>query len=929
MVDKEKSLAYKFPELAKEWHPTKNGLLSPEEVTPGMGKLVWWKGHCGHEWDDTILHRSQGRSCPYCSNHRILLGYNNLFATNPELEKEWDYDKNTGINPQKISNGSHEKVWWKCSKGHAFQSIIRERVKGAGCPICNNKKILKGFNDLATTHPILAQEWNYEKNLNLTPSQIGAGSSKKVWWKCYNGHEWEATISHRKNGNGCPYCSNRKVFQGYNDLSSVHPDIALQWNYERNGTLSPHDVTPACNKKIWWICEKGHEWEATVLNRHQGNNCPICANQQVLIGYNDLLTIHPYLSKEWNYEKNGELKPTDVVAGSNQKVWWIGNCGHEWQASVGSRSSGRGCPICANSSRISFPEKCVFYYLKKAFEDAQENVRLPELNKLEIDIYIPSIRVGVEYDGAYWHPDLEKDIQKDFICNKNGITLYRIREYGCEVFDKDTWLQLPNNGINALEKIIELLIMRLSDTKQTENVDIERDRLLIYDAMEISAKERSIENLFPELAKQWHPTKNGKLTPKQFSIFSRKKVWWLGKCGHEWDASVHARTSGSDCPYCSNKRLLKGFNDLATTHPQLLQEWNYQKNTIVPNEIFAGSEILVWWKCDRGHEWQAFPYKRKSGEKCPYCSNHRVLFGFNDLTTVNPALAEEWDYEQNSISLCDIVAGSNKIVWWKCRVCGYKWKTSVAARNNGQGCKKCANTQLGAKLSKIKLSHNGSLFDHHPELVEEWDYTKNVGITPQTITAHNNTKVWWKCKVCGYEWEATINNRSKNHGCPSCAKLRIQAQKRQTELQQRGSLLQNNPELVAEWDYEKNEISPADIFSNSSTKVWWICTRGHHYQASPNNRNHGRNCPYCSNRKVLSGFNDLATKKPELLLDWDYSKNIGIEPTQITLGNDLKVWWKCSSCGHEWQARIGNRSRGNGCPICQGKKKSFHENYNN
>jgi len=153
MIDKEKSLAYMFPELAKEWHPTKNGDLSPKDITFGSGKKIWWKCNKGHEWDDTILHRSQGRNCPYCSNHRILLGYNNLFATNPELEKEWDYDKNVGIDPQKISNGSHEKVWWKCINGHSFQSEIRERAKGSGCPYCSNKKILAGYNDLATTHP--------------------------------------------------------------------------------------------------------------------------------------------------------------------------------------------------------------------------------------------------------------------------------------------------------------------------------------------------------------------------------------------------------------------------------------------------------------------------------------------------------------------------------------------------------------------------------------------------------------------------------------------------------------------------------------------------------------------------------------------------------------------------------------------------------
>ena len=133
--------------LMAEWNWEKNSGYSPDALTIGSGKRVWWRCHKGHEWDDSILHRSQGRNCPYCSNHRILPGYNNLFATNPELELEWDFDRNTSMNPDEISNGSHEKVWWLCSNGHSFQSVIRERVKGNGCPYCSNKKILAGYND--------------------------------------------------------------------------------------------------------------------------------------------------------------------------------------------------------------------------------------------------------------------------------------------------------------------------------------------------------------------------------------------------------------------------------------------------------------------------------------------------------------------------------------------------------------------------------------------------------------------------------------------------------------------------------------------------------------------------------------------------------------------------------------------------------------
>ncbi|MCH5314701.1 MAG: zinc-ribbon domain-containing protein, partial [Eubacterium sp.] len=100
--------------------------------------------------------------------------------------------------------------------------------------------------------------------------------NKKVWWKCCKGHEWQATISDRNNGRGCPYCSGKKSLKGYNDLQTVNPTLANEWNYEKNNGLTPVDVTPGSNKKVWWKCQRGHEWQAIICNRNRGNSCPVC-----------------------------------------------------------------------------------------------------------------------------------------------------------------------------------------------------------------------------------------------------------------------------------------------------------------------------------------------------------------------------------------------------------------------------------------------------------------------------------------------------------------------------------------------------------------------------------------------------------------------------------------------------------------------------
>ena len=214
MIDKEKSLAYKFPELAKEWHPTKNGDLTPHDVTYGSNKKVWWKCKNGHKWQASANHRSRGEGCPYCSNKKVLLGYNDILTTDPTVAKEWNYDKNGDLLPTMVGRGSAKRVWWKCEKGHEWQTVIYSRTKSKrGCPYCCNQKILRGYNDLATINPNLAAEWNYDKNENLLPSQVAPFTNKKVWWKCKEGHAWQAAISDRQTGDGCPYCSGHRVLR--------------------------------------------------------------------------------------------------------------------------------------------------------------------------------------------------------------------------------------------------------------------------------------------------------------------------------------------------------------------------------------------------------------------------------------------------------------------------------------------------------------------------------------------------------------------------------------------------------------------------------------------------------------------------------------------------------------------------------------------
>ena len=282
-IEKENSLASKYPEVAKQWNYEKNLSLKPEMIMPNSNKKVWWKCHKGHEWQAVVSSRvSSGNGCPYCAGQKVLAGYNDLVTSNPEIACEWHPTKNGDLLPSMVSAGVAKKIWWVCPAcKKSYQAAVYHRTKGKGCPYCSGKIIAPGLNDLASLNPNLAAEWNYEKNMGLLPTMVSAGSGKSVWWKCKNGHEWQALIANRVKGRGCPYCSNKNILQGYNDLATINPDLALEWHPTKNGDLLPSMVSSGSHKKVWWLCKKGHEWQAKVENRNARNGCPQCAKEKL------------------------------------------------------------------------------------------------------------------------------------------------------------------------------------------------------------------------------------------------------------------------------------------------------------------------------------------------------------------------------------------------------------------------------------------------------------------------------------------------------------------------------------------------------------------------------------------------------------------------------------------------------------------------
>lgn len=345
-------LRLNLEQLLRQWDDERNFPLTPSAITRGSKKKAWWRCEKGHCWQAAVYARtSVGTGCPICARKVPCVGETDLATCYPELARQWHPTLNSPLSPEQVLPGSHRMVWWQCDKGHVWRAQVKSRVFGCGCPVCANREVRLLVNDLATQYPQLAAQWHPTKNGIITPDTVTPGSTRKVWWICEKGHEWQAAISSRTSGGtGCPVCAGKKVVPEENDLASEFPAIAAQWHPTKNGMLTPQQVTPYANRKVWWQCEKGHSYQAVVGARTMhGSGCPYCAGRKVLHGFNDLAVLYPKIADQWHPILNGKLTPMQVTAGSKKKVWWICDVGHVWKAVISSRTGKHkcGCPVCA------------------------------------------------------------------------------------------------------------------------------------------------------------------------------------------------------------------------------------------------------------------------------------------------------------------------------------------------------------------------------------------------------------------------------------------------------------------------------------------------------------------------------------------------------------------------------------------------------
>lgn len=549
----------------------------------------------------------------------------------PTLIEEWDFKKNGNCSPQSVSYGCKTLVWWKCKEcGYEWQARVLSRVHGAGCPVCKGTMAIPGINDLESKHPEILEEWDYSKN-TIKPSEIKSGSNAKVWWICKKcGYSWKATPGNRIcNGTGCPSCAGYRLIKGKNDLVSLKSPLLDEWDYEKN-EISPDNVSPSSHTIVWWKCNAcGYSWSQRVCQKDRYSTpCPSC-NGRFIKGRNDLVSRYPSLAKEWDQVKNGSLDPNCISPNTNMSVWWIcPDCGMSYKAIVESRVSGQGCPNCQKWMNTSLEEQIMFYYVRKVFPDAINNYHADYLGRYEIDVFIPSRSIAIEFDGIKWHLKKSRDLEKDKLAIENGISIIRLRDSRREPLNDGSYeifYSYRQDRYKYLKDPLEKLFNHLSDKYNVNcciKIDIRNDLQTIIEEFKLEKKKKSIAFTNPELVEEWDHELNGNTIPTQVTAGSQKKIWWkCRKCGNTWAATPKARVLGhTGCPYCDGKKIKAGFNDLATKRPDLIEDWDYERNTLSPTDVAPNSMKVVSWKCNKcGFLWESSPNYRFRRSKCPNC----------------------------------------------------------------------------------------------------------------------------------------------------------------------------------------------------------------------------------------------------------------------------------------------------------------------
>lgn len=634
------------------------------------------------------------------------------------------------------------------------------------------------MTSLAEKFPDIASQWDYEKNGGLTPDKVSYGSNLKVWWKCPRcGYSYQKKIGNRTapckravESDKCPICLGRVVIPGFNSLKALHPELMNEWDFEKNVGVDPDAIPPSYRKNIWWKCPNGHSYASRPGNRvyNTGGNCPYCSSQK-LCRETSLGVVNPELAKEWHPTKNGNLTPFDVFANTNKYIWWLCPiCGHEWRAKGSNRNVGkRGCPHCAKGRSSSVPEQLLYRAVKKYFPDA---INRHHIGKDEIDVFIPSLNIGMEYDGERFHNEakLPKDIAKTKRLTAKGITLYRFREDNCPYISLTNCIVIKvvcSPEYYDLEvKLKELLTHLNPETNidirfddEINEVRAELDCLPYEKSFAASEERKRAEGIEPVAL--WNYEANAPLTPEMVTPFSDKVVNWICPKDpkHKWRSPVKSISNGWGCARCAKR------------HQYSTEEWIEQARKVHGDKYdyslvqYSACHSKVKIICPKHGVFEQNPSEHITGKGCHYCA-HQIFHSLESLAVLHPDIASEWDYERNKDSGFTpetIGLDTRRKFWWHCNNgCNHSYQATIHFRvSRNSGCAVCHGKQVSPDTSF------GALY---PDMAKEWCAENDK--SPFVVTSRSEYRAIWKCANPNHApFVRAVYYRTKyGMGCPEC-----------------------------------------------------------------------------------------------------------------------------------------------------------------
>lgn len=643
--------------LSKGWTPEEAFGLEPRPShagkTPGIPVKVQ-----GHEFNNIKeAAKYYGRSYTHifyrlkegCTIEQALglvKRTDSLQSEFPEVAKQWHPTKNASLTADTVTPHSGQKVWWLCPHGHEWKAVINSRTRGHGCPFCAGQKPTADRN-FATEYPELLTEWNWEKNSPKKPEDFTPRSKYKVWWKCGKGHSWQAPINNRTRDtkNLCPCCSNRMLCED-NSLAQVRPDIAKDWHPNKNTPLTPNDVVAGGSKKVWWICKHGHEWKTTVgLRVNADSGCPKCSLQTSRIEiavYSELDALFNdvnWREKISGYECDIYLRDNNIGVEVDGVYWHSPQPERELAKSVAFESEGiqlfrlreDGLPQLSDRDTSFKSSEDEFLVISRLVSSLLKHAKLSDQQRVKLCHYIkgPGLINETFYRKLVANlpapppgqslADKQPDIAKQWAYDLNApLSPEHFRHQA----NKNVWWRCEEGHI---------WMVSINNRTQhgTGCPACPRPYVITPDG-------RNLAVINPELASEWHPEKNGDTHPEDVRPKSNRKIWWQCSKGHEWQAVLASRAAGRGCPYCYGRYATK-TNNLASKYPELLEEWDREKNKgLNPSDFTPHVSKKVWWRCRKGHSWQATIYNRaKNKSGCPACArNANRKYSIEDIQAI-------------------------------------------------------------------------------------------------------------------------------------------------------------------------------------------------------------------------------------------------------------------------------------------------------